>query len=465
MRVDPTVIPGLLVLAAEFIALAAVGFVVARVALRQDDDRVALAQGLVVGIALWGVVVNFAQYALPGPGGAALGWSIVLTLGGVLAWRAPSQVLPRPRVAAGFAAAFAVVFWVALAGRQVMAVPDLPIHLGLAASIQAGEFPPQLPWNPWMPLRYHHGPPLLVALLTPPVGPDLAFVSELLGVYTWTSFVLLVATALLQRGSRVVTMVLAPLLLATGVWTTGPWTWASAANGVLQAPVPIGWPEAGLRVSLSEIFWPSVDLRETFPAPTLPDVWKPEFTLGYALAYVVLERAVHAKDRSWPGALTLAGLVGFLGLLITTLVPVVGVVWAGLAVMHHLRTRRDHASVGARLRSGAGLALAGLLLLGGGGAFTGVLDGSGSSGLGLAWNEHRESWRLLGEINPLAGGVALLGVGPVALAAIAVVLARRDPLVLALAAGTGMLALAWLGLTFAPAPWDIHRFAGHAFTG
>ena len=462
MRVDPAVIPGLLLLAAEFIALAAVGFVVARVALAQRDDRVALAQGLVIGIALWGVVVNFAQYALPGPGGVALAWGIVLTLGGVLAWRAPGRVLPCRRVAAGFAAAFAVLFWVALAGRQIMAVPDMPIHLGLAATIQAGEFPPHLPWNPWMPLRYHHGPPLLVALLAPPSGPDLAFVSELLGVYTWTSFVLLVATALLQRGSRVVAMVLAPLLLATGVWTTGPWTWASEANGVLQAPVPIGWPEAGLRASLSDIYWPFVHLRETFPAPTLPDVWKPEFTLGYALAFVVLERAAHADVRSWAGALTLAGLVGFLGLLITTLTPVVVVAWAGLAAMHHLRARPDRAALGPTLRSGAGLALAGLLLLGGGGAFTGVVDGSGASGLGLDWNGHREGWRLLGEVDPRAGGVALLGLGPVALAAIAVVLARRDPLVVTLAACTGMLALAWLGLTFAPAPWDIHRFAGHA---
>ena len=49
MIVDPAVIPGLLILAAELAALAAVGYVVVRVALRQSDDRVALAQGLVVG--------------------------------------------------------------------------------------------------------------------------------------------------------------------------------------------------------------------------------------------------------------------------------------------------------------------------------------------------------------------------------------------------------------------------------
>ena len=50
MTVDPAVLPGLLLLAAELGVLAAVGFVVARVALRQTDDRLALAQGLVIGL-------------------------------------------------------------------------------------------------------------------------------------------------------------------------------------------------------------------------------------------------------------------------------------------------------------------------------------------------------------------------------------------------------------------------------
>ena len=69
MTVDVGVVPGLLLLAAEFLALAAVGFVVARVALRQTDDRLALAQGLVIGLALWGLIVNFIQcIVLPGTG-------------------------------------------------------------------------------------------------------------------------------------------------------------------------------------------------------------------------------------------------------------------------------------------------------------------------------------------------------------------------------------------------------------
>ena len=66
MLVDLPVVPGLLLLAGELTALAAVGYAVARVALGQSDDLLALVQGLVIGLALWGVIVNFAVYLVPG---------------------------------------------------------------------------------------------------------------------------------------------------------------------------------------------------------------------------------------------------------------------------------------------------------------------------------------------------------------------------------------------------------------
>ena len=178
MTVDPTVLLGLLLLVAEFAALAAVGYVVVRVALRQDDDRVALAQGLVVGPALWGLIVNVVMHAVPGLAGAVVGWAAILILGAGLAWRAPRPIQPRPRVLAGFAVAALALCWATLASRQLLGIPDAEIHMGLAASIRAGGFPPELPWNPGMPAPYHYGLDLLVGLLTPPVGPDLAFVTN-----------------------------------------------------------------------------------------------------------------------------------------------------------------------------------------------------------------------------------------------------------------------------------------------
>ena len=479
MTIDPSVLPGLLLVAAEFAALAAVGYVIVRGALRQDDERMALAQGLVVGPALWGLIVNFALYVVPGLAGAALGWGVLLAIGAVLGWRGRGRMRPRSRVVAGFVVAFLAIFFVAMTGRQLLVIPDLPIHLGLAASIRAGAFPPTLPWNPEMPLHYHHGSSLMVGLLTPPFMPDQGFVSELLGIYAWTSFALVMVTALAQRGSLMVASALALFLLATSTWTSGPWTWTSEAKGILQAPIPTGVPTEGLRASLAEIYWPSL---ETYPTPVLPDIWKPEFRLGYALVWVVLERALHVEGRSWLATVTLAGLVGFLGLLVTTLVPVVVALWIGLAAWRLARAWRD-AAPGARrsgrelgpvpgalrrdiavaaVRSGAGLALAALLLLGGGGAFTGLLDGAGSSGLVLEWDLNPRNWRALGTFDARPGGVALVGIGPVIVAGVAVLLARRDQLVVALAAGAGLLMLAWLTLSYRPAPWDEIRFLGHA---
>ena len=458
MTLDPTVIPGLLLLAAELFALATVGYIVVRVVLRQTDERVALAQGLVVGLALWGLLTNFVLYLVPGLAGAAVGWGITLSLGAVLAWRAPRSICPRPRVVAVFAVAILALIWAALASRQLMLIPDPPIHLGLAATFRAGGFPPELPWNAGALIRYHHATDMLVGLLAPPFGPDLAFVSELLGAYAWTTLVLIVTTALLQRASLAGVIVTAPLMLSSGLWT-----FSDVGAGVLQLPLPAGLPESGLRASLADIYWPHVELsaNATF-SQVLSDIWKPGFPLGYAVAFVVLQHAASHQRWSWRETLTLAALVGFLGVLSTTLVPAVLLAWAGLAVMHFLQARRTEPPVPAALRLGAGPILGGLLLLGGGGAFTGLLDGSPTSGLTLAQGLESQHWQALGSFDARPGGLGLLGVGPLALAGAAVALARRDRLVVTLAACAGVLVLLWLALTYPPAPWDTNRMAGHA---
>ena len=480
MTIDPAVIPGLLLLAAEFAALAAVGYVIVRVVLRQDDARMALAQGLVVGLALWGVITNFVLYVVPGLAGAAIGWGVIVSLGAVLAWRARGRIRPPPRTAAGLAIAFLALFWVALATRQLLTIQDWSIQLGLASSIRAGAFPPELPWNPGTPVRYHHGPSLLVGLLAPPVGPDQAFVSELLDAYGWTSFILVAVAAILRRGSRLGLLLVAPLLLTHGAWTV---IWVG--NGLLETPVPTGLPAAGLRDSLAEIYWPPVAFppKATPWGQALADIWKPAFTLGYALALVVVERAAHIDRRSWPATVTLAGLVGFVGVLAATFAPVVLAVWAGVEALHVARSWRDRPSPARRrdqsrgwmrlavsrgrlggdlVRWGGGLALAALLLLGGGSVFTELLDGGGASRLSLSTGFNAGDWRLLGTFDRRPGGMALLGVGPVVVAGVAALLARRDRLVLALAAGSGLLALAWLALHYERAPNDLDRVAGHA---
>ena len=458
MTVDPAVVPGFLLLLAELAALAAVGYIVVRVALRQADDRAALAQGLVVGPALWGLIVNFVLYAVPGLAGAAVGWGITLALGAVLAWRAPDRIRPRPRVAAGIGVAALTLFWVALASRQLLTIPDVANHMGLSASIRAGAFPPAFFWTPEFLAPYHYGQDLLAGLLAPPVGPDLAFTTELLGAYGWASFVLVVVTALLGRASGFAVLVTAPLLLSTGAWS-----FIGVLVDIVQLPIPAGVPAAGLRASLADIYWPSVELPWPTPYGGLPNIWLLAYPMSYALAFIVLERAAQAGRRSWLANLTLAGLVGFVGLLSTTLAPLVLAMWAGLEAAHLVQARR--AGVGDRgsmLRSGAGLALALLLLVFAGGALTNALTDSGPSGLSLAWSDDPGGRRPLASFDVRPGGVAVLGLGPIVIAGIAALLAWRDRLVLALALGTGALLLAALALRYEPAPWDLGRLVGHA---
>lgn len=440
--VDPDVLPGLLLLAAELAVLAGIGYVVVRVALREDDELSALAQGLVVGPALWGIVVNFVMYAAPGMAGAAVGWILVLGLVGVLTWRAPDRLRMPARTLAGFAGAALALSWVALASRQLLGVvADLHVSLGYAASIRAGTFPVTQPWQPETTASYHYGASLLTGLLAPPRGPDLAFVWELVGVYAWVSFAMVVGTALLRRGSWLGMLAVAPLLLSPGV-TTFLWYELDRVAGILWFPVPAGPPATGLRAAMASIWWGPVEAAGT-RLGSLPDVWSPAFPMGHALAFVVVAHAARSA-RHPAGSLTLAGLVGFLGLLVTTLVPVVVVLWAVLEVLRLVGAHRAGAAMlTPTLRSGAGLAVAGLLLLIGRGAFSGA-PGSGTASSGLAWAGRLEAshWTALGDFELRTGGVGLLRLGPVAVAGVAVALARRDRVVLALATGAGLLALA-----------------------
>ena len=289
MTIEPAVVPGLLLLLLELLVLAAVGYIVARAALRQNDPLLALAHGLVIGLAVWGFAVNLLLHLLPGMAGAVAGWITVLAVGSVLAWRSPAKLRVSLRTLFGFSAAAIGLGWIALAGRQLLTIPDPSIHLTLSASIRAGVFPPELSWNPGAAVPYHYGVDLLIGLLRPPVGPDIALTTELLGAYVWTSFALVVATTLRSRRSWLAALVLTPLILTAGTWTL----LISEPPALLKVLVPSGLPEAGLRAALGSVYWPTLELPgawspyyETPP----PNIWKPPFPLAFALALVVLER-------------------------------------------------------------------------------------------------------------------------------------------------------------------------------
>ena len=461
MTVDPAVVPGLLLLAAELLALAAVGYVVARVALRQTDDRLALAQGLVIGPALWGLSVNFLLHLFPGMAGALAGWMVVLALGAGLVWRARQDLNVPGRTLAGFGLAGGAIFWVALASRQLLIIPDEAIHTTLAATIRAGGWPPRLSWNPDLDLAYHHGIDLLIGLLTPPVGPDLAFTTELLGAFAWTSLIMLVIALVMRRGSWAGTLALTPLLLAPGAWTLV----FGEQPSLVRLPIPAGMPAPGLRDALTGLYWPWVELpwpSEQHGVP--PNIWKPPFPFAYALAFVALERVSVLENHRWPAALTLALLIGFLGLVDETVAPVVLAMWAAMDTVRLLRRHPSRSIVPASImRHAAGPALAVALLAVGGGVLTGALTGIGGTGdVSVGWPLDPRERSVLASISVQGGGLGLFDAGSIVAVAIAVLLATRNRLVLLLASATVIFLIAALTVRYEAAPYDIARFDGHA---
>ncbi|MCY3957668.1 MAG: hypothetical protein OXG65_05180 [Chloroflexi bacterium] len=492
MTVDPTSLPGLVLLAVELLALAALGYMVARVALRQRNHFMALAQGLVIGPALWGLSVSFALHLLPGLPGAIAGWVVMLSLGVGLLFRSP-QVLKLPgRTLAMFCTLALVLSWIALAGRQVIAIPDAELHLGLAALIRAGNWPPVTPWNPWTVVPYHYGMDLAIGLLAPPIGPDLAFTTELVGVYAWTSLSMVVLATLYRHGAWPAAIVLGPLMLTAGAWTL---VLVGDAPVILQIPLPSGLPSGDVGASLSNIFWPDIQFpwAEPEPAASPPNIWKPAFPFAYALSLVVLEYVVAShRSGSWTAPLTVAALIAFLGLADETIALVVMALWASREAARFLAlpvlragtlasetgvgperrglaripgafrlTEREPLHALALLRAATGPALAALLLAVGGSMITGALSGALGGGLSVGWIGVASHRHPIGFFLPGPGGLGLLGLGPAVVAGGAALLGRGHRLVMALAISSGVFLIAGLVLRY-EISGDAVRLDGHA---
>lgn len=459
MTVDLVVLPGLLLLALEVLALGMVGYLVARTALSQDNHLLALAQGPAIGMALWGLAANFILHAVPGRAGALVTWVLLLALSSWFAWRRRTELPVDRRTAAAFVIAAISIFAVALAARQTLIVSDAFIRLGLAAPIQAGMWPPILPWSPWQPVPYHFGSDMLVGLMAPPAGPNLAFTKELLDAAAWTSLILLTGAILVRRGGWLGLLLLTPLVLSAGVWIQ----LQATSPALLQFPVLTGLPAPGFGASLSDTYWPERVWPWPFPEPYAapPNIWFLRFTLAYGLSHTVLERVTHSKQLpDFRAALTLAVLVGFLGLLEEALALTVFGIWVCIEAVRLVRDRRNRGQTLARAAAGVGTA--GLLVAVGGGVLTGMLIGAtrGHVSLGLAADPAWIRPPALADIRP--GNLAVVGLGPVVLAGAAMLLAVRERLVLALAAGAGVLLLGALTLGYESAPQNVARLDAHA---
>ena len=107
----------------------------ARRAARDGRPRIALAQGLVVGPAIWGVVVNLVMYALPGTRRSGRGLDIRAGAGRRPRMARPeTDSPPAARWRRGSPSSALALFWLALASRQTLGEPAPWVYIGLAAS-------------------------------------------------------------------------------------------------------------------------------------------------------------------------------------------------------------------------------------------------------------------------------------------------------------------------------------------
>lgn len=437
----------------------------------------ALAQGLVIGPALWGLIVNFVMFLLPGMTGAIAAWVAILGIGCWMAWRTPDSLRLSTRTMAVFAAAALSLFWVALAGRQLLSLADTQIHLGLAASIRAGGHPPVLPWHPQQPAPYHYGVDMLIGLLAPPIGPDLAFITELLGAYIWTSLALSVGASILKYGGRISILTLSPLLLSPGAWTL---VGSPNPPNVLQMPILTGFSGVELQTTLYDVYWPSLALPlDTNFLASPPNIWNPSFPLAYALSFIVLERLSSRMTWGWQTTSVLIALIGFIGL-VDESVALIGLALWSISELANLRSRFRAYRKFKRYREDldsnrfpgdlrremlhaiAGPALTALLLAASGGVVTGFLTGASHASLSFELMADPGTRRPLGSFVQLEGGMGLLGIGPIFIAVIAVLIAKKSRLVVLLTIGSLAFLIAALVLNYEPFPKDITRMDGHA---
>ena len=355
-----------------------------------------------------------------------------------------------------------MLFWIVLAGRQTLSIVDAYLHLGLASSIRAGTFPPAFPWHPDLPAPYHYGADMLIALLAPPFGPDMAFTTELFEAYAWTSLALIVATWLFNRGSWVPVLAACPLLLSFGLWTQ---LHNIPPPGIVQIPVVAGVPEAGLRASLGEIYWPFREVplgrgrrriaAECLEAPLCSGLW--------------------TRPRGAGASLLPSGSSGFRA-------PDIGPCWWRSSVSltrSSLRLFWGCGPLGKRCHSSpagdSSTPWTGVrwyepppdprpqlcCLRWAGGPITDALFGSSPSGLSIGWVADAGGRRPVGVASGLPGGLGVLEAGVLPVCVAALLLAWRSRLTMSLAAAAGVLLLAALTVQY-EFSLDVVRLDGHA---
>ncbi len=447
--IEAGLLPGFSLLAVEIGAIAVLGYVVVRGLMGQAAGYLAAFQGLIVGLALWGVLMNAAFYVLPGVYGLILAWLVAAVLTATLIWK--RRVEPRPTLsaAASFAAIFIAVFWISLSARQLLWVPDIGAHIPLTASMMAGNFPPTFPWNPNEPAFYHYGPDLIIGGLEAGTGLGYVLVTEVLGALSVTTLFLIVGGLIGRNRPLSALIVTVPLMLSAGAWTlvmVGDQPWP------VSAVLPVGLPQAGIRASLAEVYFPGAGIPWMSPVvASPPNIFNPSFPMSYALLLVLTERLLARRSRSAVGTATAAVVGAFLILTDEPIFAAFALIWTIVVAVRWMRTRVRRIPDLAYGSAGIAL-LIGLAVIYGGVMFDSALrNESAQSGLSIVWPDSLDRIQLV-SLKRLPGNLGVLSVGPIALVGL-VALGWR--------AGATAPLLATSGLAMLVASWFVrYEFSG-----
>ena len=456
--IDVGLLPGLLLFALELAAIGVFGYVVVRGLLGQAPGYLAASQGLIAGLALWGLLLNAAFYVAPGAVGVVLAWLAAAVLTAILIWK--KRVEPRPALsaAATFAAICLPVFWISLSARQLLWIPDIGAHVPLTASMMAGNFPPAFPWNPNEAANYHYGPDLIIGGLEAGTGLGYVLVTELLGAFSVTALFLIVGGLLNRNRSLSSSILTAPLMLSAGAWTLvlfGDQPWP------VSVALPVGLPQAGIRASVLDVYFPGAGVPWMSPVEASPpNIFNPAFSMSYALLLALVERLVASGPRRVAGLITTSVLGAYLILLDEPIFAALALIWAIVAAFRFARARTRRVSE--LVAGAAGIALlVGLAVVYGGVLFDSVFrNAGGESGLSFAWPDLPNPTHLA-SLDRLPGNLGILGIGPLALAGLAAIGWRAGAMSLLLAAAGLAMWTASLFVEYEFSSSDSLRLQGH----
>lgn len=307
MTVDPLYINGLLgSLSVVLLASLATLPLAARLTQFRGPGR-ALALTPALGVLLLTAIAALLYYLLPPTNAAWIATLLTVALGVALWSRRFDQIATLPRnwvhLAAGIVVAAALLVSI-IANHLTAPIPDESLHLGISATITAGNYPVVFPGAPDFALARPYAVDLHLALLTAVTGLPVGFAAGF--QHAWLALAsLLVVFALVRHATKSV----AAAVIAAGL--------AAGAPGALA----LGWPALGPDGAMFPAgFTALIDwfAEDGFKVADLPagsaNLIVPQRLLGLALAALLLQGWIIRLHASRGGALVLGLGAGLLAL-------------------------------------------------------------------------------------------------------------------------------------------------------